>query len=79
MCEALRRPSLELGPILESLDAKHGLFAVLGNYDHFRGACIVLAGLRRASIPILMNEDRTLRGTLAPSRLVPCPESVDAP
>jgi uncharacterized protein len=47
--------AFELGPILESLDAKHGLFAVLGNYDHFRGARIVLDGLRRASIPVLMN------------------------
>ena len=48
--------ALELGPILESLDAKHGVFAVLGNHDHFRGARIVLEGLRRASIPALMNE-----------------------
>jgi len=48
--------AFELGPILESLDAKHGLFAVLGNQDHFRGARIVLEGLRRASIPVLMNE-----------------------
>jgi uncharacterized protein len=48
--------AFELGPILESLDAKHGLFGVLGNQDHFRGARIVLEGLRRASIPVLMNE-----------------------
>jgi predicted MPP superfamily phosphohydrolase len=48
--------ALELGPILESLDAKHGPFAVLGNHDHFRGERIVLEGLRRASIPVLMNE-----------------------
>jgi predicted MPP superfamily phosphohydrolase len=48
--------AFELGPILESLDAKHGLFAVLGNYDHCRGGRIVLEGLRRASIPFLMNQ-----------------------
>jgi uncharacterized protein len=48
--------AFELGPILESLEAKHGLFAVLGNHDHFRGSRIVLEGLRRASIPVLMNE-----------------------
>jgi predicted MPP superfamily phosphohydrolase len=48
--------AFELGPILESLDAKHGPFAVLGNHDHFRGERIVLEGLRRASIPVLMNE-----------------------
>jgi uncharacterized protein len=47
---------LELAPILERLDAKHGLFAVLGNHDHRRGADIVLDGLRRASIRVLMNE-----------------------
>src|SRR5271165_7560694 len=29
--------AFELGPILERIDAKHGLFAVLGNQDHFRG------------------------------------------
>jgi uncharacterized protein len=48
--------AFELAFILERLDAKHGLFAVLGNYDHRRGADIVLDGLRRASIRVLMNE-----------------------
>jgi predicted MPP superfamily phosphohydrolase len=48
--------ALELAPILEGLNAKHGLFAVLGNHDHYRGARIVLEGLRRASIRVLMNE-----------------------
>jgi uncharacterized protein len=52
--------AFELGPILESLDAKHGVFAVLGNYDHYRGARIVLEGLRRTSIRILMNEGERL-------------------
>jgi uncharacterized protein len=48
--------ALELAPILARLDAKHGLFAVLGNYDYYRGACIVLEGLRHASIRVLLNE-----------------------
>src|SRR5215472_2905720 len=48
--------AFELAPILERLNAKHGLFAVLGNHDHHRGARIVLDGLRRASIRVLMNE-----------------------
>ena len=48
--------AFELGSILESLDAKHGLFGVLGNHDHFRGSRIVQEGLHRASIPVLMNE-----------------------
>jgi uncharacterized protein len=46
----------ELAPILERLNAKHGLFAVLGNHDHYQGARIVSDGLRRASIRVLMNE-----------------------
>jgi predicted MPP superfamily phosphohydrolase len=48
--------AFELAPILERLDAKHGVFAVLGNHDHHRGAHIVLDGLRRASIRVLMNK-----------------------
>jgi predicted MPP superfamily phosphohydrolase len=48
--------AFELAPILERLDAKHGVFAVLGNHDHHRGAHIVLDGLRRASIRVLMNQ-----------------------
>src|SRR5258708_13745013 len=48
--------AFELAPILERLDAKHGVFAVLGNHDHHRGAHIVLDRLRRASIRVLMNE-----------------------
>jgi predicted MPP superfamily phosphohydrolase len=48
--------ALELAPILARLDAKHGLFAVLGNYDYYRGARIVVEGLRQASIRVLMNE-----------------------
>ena len=48
--------AFELGSILERLDAKHGLFGVLGNHDHFRGSRVVQEGLHRASIPVLMNE-----------------------
>jgi uncharacterized protein len=48
--------AFDLASILERLDAKHGLFAVLGNHDHYLGAQIVLDGLRRASIRVLMNE-----------------------
>jgi hypothetical protein len=52
----LRGSGPGIGPILERLDAKDGLFAVLGDHDHFRVARIVLDGLRRASIRVLMNE-----------------------
>ena len=48
--------AFELGSILERLDAKHGLFGVLGNHDHLRGSRIVQEGLHRASIPVLTNE-----------------------
>jgi uncharacterized protein len=48
--------AFELAPILERLDAKHGVFAVLGNHDHRQGARIVLDGLRAASIRVLINE-----------------------
>lgn len=48
--------AFELGPILESLNARHGVFAVLGNYDHYRGARTVLCALQRSAIRVLMNE-----------------------
>jgi uncharacterized protein len=48
--------AFELGPMLQKLNAKHGLFAVFGNYDYFRGAEVVHAALREVSIPLLVNE-----------------------
>ncbi len=48
--------AFELGPMLRKLNPRHGLFAVLGNYDHYRGAPVVEAAFRENSIKLLMNE-----------------------
>ena len=46
----------DLGPILGRLDAKHGLYAILGNHDHWQGDAMVVQGLEREGIPVLRNQ-----------------------
>jgi predicted MPP superfamily phosphohydrolase len=50
-----------LSPILEGLNARHGVFACLGNHDHWMGVEAIKAGLRSARLPVLVN-----RGVLLP-------------
>jgi hypothetical protein len=45
---------------LEKLDARHGVFACLGNHDHWVGAQHVTEALQAAGIQVLRNEGRTL-------------------
>ncbi len=48
--------AFELGSMLKKLSPRHGVFAVLGNYDHYRGAPVVEAAFRENAIKLLMNE-----------------------
>ncbi|HTP00301.1 MAG TPA: metallophosphoesterase [Anaerolineales bacterium] len=46
----------ELAQILSGIQAKHGMFAVVGNHDIWAGVETILSGLRRHGIPVLINE-----------------------
>lgn len=50
-----------ISPILGDLNAHHGVFACLGNHDHWMGVEAVKAGLKSARLPLLVN-----RGVLLP-------------
>jgi predicted MPP superfamily phosphohydrolase len=46
---------------LADLSPRDGVFAVLGNHDHYAGADRVVTALRAAGIDVLVNEARVLR------------------
>ena len=48
--------SFELAEILSGLDARHGVYAVLGNHDYWEGIDTVLAGFNRHRLPVLINQ-----------------------
>ena len=50
----------ELAPVLSRLDAKHGVFTVLGNHDHMTSKQVVIAGLKESGLPVLINDGVTL-------------------
>lgn len=50
----------ELAPVLATLNARHGLFTVLGNHDHWTDASIVRTGLRESRLTVLHNEGLSL-------------------
>ncbi len=50
----------ELAPALARLNARHGVFSVLGNHDHWKGATIVRRGLKESGLPVLNNSGLTL-------------------
>jgi predicted MPP superfamily phosphohydrolase len=50
----------ELAPVLASLNAKYGIFAVLGNHDLWTDAVVVRAGLEREGVSVLVNQGVTL-------------------
>jgi len=45
----------ELAPVLGQLNARRGVFAVLGNHDWWTDAQVVRGGLEQAGVPVLMN------------------------
>lgn len=46
----------ELAPALAGLNPKYGIFTSLGNHDLWTNADVVLAGLRQAGLPVLVND-----------------------
>lgn len=50
----------ELAPLLAQLDAKLGLFAILGNHDIWTNIEVIKTGLSEAGLPILVNQGLTL-------------------
>jgi predicted MPP superfamily phosphohydrolase len=59
----------ELGPLLGTLQAKIGVFAVLGNHDHRKGASRVAEQLSRQGIEVLANRGVFLEWNGAPFHL----------
>lgn len=50
----------ELAPILAGLNPRYGIFATLGNHDHWTNAAVVHEGLVREGVKVLQNEHVTL-------------------
>lgn len=50
----------ELAPALATLNARYGIFAVLGNHDLWTNATVVRSGLQQAGVPVLVNEGLAL-------------------
>ncbi len=50
----------ELAPALAALDARYGVFTILGNHDLWTNAKVVRAGLEASGLPVLRNEGMTL-------------------
>jgi len=50
----------DLAPALATLNARHGVFSVLGNHDHWKGAAVVQNSLERNGIPVLHNSGHLL-------------------
>lgn len=46
----------ELAPVLAGLNGRQGVFAVLGNHDHWTDPAAVRTGLRESGIEVLHNE-----------------------
>lgn len=53
----LLEPALRL---LRSVRTRHGLFAAMGNHEHFRGASETRRGYERAGVDLVVNEHRSL-------------------
>lgn len=50
----------ELVPLLSTLNAKYGVFTIIGNHDIWTDVEVVQSGLTKAGLPILKNDGLTL-------------------
>jgi predicted MPP superfamily phosphohydrolase len=46
----------DLSPIIASLNARHGVYGILGNHDYWLDVKTVIEGFRQARIPLLVNQ-----------------------
>ncbi len=46
----------ELGPLLAGLNARHGVFGIIGNHDIWTDLPVVKQGLAEARLPLLVNQ-----------------------
>jgi predicted MPP superfamily phosphohydrolase len=51
-----REAMFELAPIIAGLNARYGVYAILGNHDYWLDVDLVIEGFRQAQIPLLINE-----------------------
>ncbi len=50
----------DLAPVLAGLNARYGLFSILGNHDLWTDVAVVKAGLAQARLPLLVNQGLTI-------------------
>jgi predicted MPP superfamily phosphohydrolase len=50
----------ELVPTISSLDAKYGVYSIIGNHDIWTNVTVIEKGLAEAGIPVLKNDGITL-------------------
>jgi len=46
----------DLAPVLAGLNARQGVFAIMGNHDHWTNIEVITLGLNQAGLPTLVNE-----------------------
>jgi predicted MPP superfamily phosphohydrolase len=51
----------DLAPVLSQLNPAHGIFAVMGNHDHGKGADFIASALNNAGVRVLRNEGITIQ------------------
>jgi uncharacterized protein len=58
--QAAQKQAPPCAAVMAGLDAPHGVFAVLGNHDHYCGPDIVMDAFRAQNVPVLINEARPI-------------------
>jgi predicted MPP superfamily phosphohydrolase len=51
----------ELAPILAGLDAKYGVFSILGNHDYWLDADVITRAMESAGLPVLINQGLSIQ------------------
>jgi len=46
----------ELAPVLAGLNAKYGVFSIVGNHDHWTNVNLITSSLREVGLPVLINQ-----------------------